>query len=58
LSESAQLFVVYTDVQELKAEQAKIESLEKHMIEVQTKLDEMEKDLWKSLTILRKILVN
>jgi uncharacterized membrane protein (DUF106 family) len=36
-------FIMYTDVQELKADQVKIESLEKHMIEVQIKLDEMEK---------------
>jgi len=36
-------FIMYTDVQELKADQVKIESLEKHMIEVQIKLDAMEK---------------
>jgi hypothetical protein len=47
-------FVVYTDVQELKAEQAKIGSLEKHMIEVQIKLDEMEKRFMEKFDDIKK----
>lgn len=37
------VFLMYSDVKELKADQNKIQDLEKHMIGVQVKLDEMEK---------------
>jgi len=47
-------FIMYTDVQELKADQVKIESLEKHMIEVQTKLDEMEKRFMEKFDDIKK----
>ena len=47
-------FIMYTDVQELKADQVKIESLEKHMIEVQIKLDEMEKRFMEKFDDIKK----
>ena len=50
------VFLMYSDVKELKADQNKIQDLEKHMIGVQIKLDEMEKRFDERFDNMEKLL--